>query len=435
MYRTLKTIRGSDKKKVRSKALAGLLKRIGGIEVPNADRIKNLQADTATYGEFADRALSLSAEPDTTALQNLPVDQLRALAGAHMGAMTQRQRALIDLGGGRGVDQLDDQSALEILGTPVWGQVGGKTQTEWLEKQFATLRVLRNALINAERQIVERRKRVNELIERAQKRLEEVAEQIREAGRTKRRLENAFEKVGDLSGPKAAEKARNIVAGLKGDIPDGIWKALKHAVGLTEPAQELKKELKQQINAVEDRQGPRVRERGALENRIIPALMGRRNALTEALDNEVIPSLTEVQGSVVDAVRTQLFPDFAGYQAAAGAGVLGGQIFDVHMSLRELGIRKILSVAQPEVGDTSERDELLKEIGRLTLQRSAVGGAPRDHAPGLPAVRPARRPVRRQVPHGRHRPRARRRGVRDDPAGRRGRVHPRPDGRDGCPVA
>ena len=401
MYRTLKTIRGSDKKKVRSKALKGLLKRIGGIEVPRQDQIANLQADTAMYGEFADRALSLSSEPDTTALQNLPVDQLRALAGAHMGAMTQRQRDLIDLGGGRSLDQLDDQSALEILGTPVWGQVGGKTQVEWLKKQFETLRVLRNALIKAERQIIERRKRVIELIEQAQKRLDAVEKQIDEAGRTKRRLENALEKVGDLSGAQAAKRARTIVAGLKGDIPDGIWKVLNQAVQTAKPAAELKKALRQQVKAVGDRQEPRVRERNALKNRIIPALTGRRNALTEALENEVVPSLTEVQGSVVDAVRKQLFPDFPGYQAATAAGVLGGQVFDVHMSLRDLGVRKVLSVPQPEVGEAeSESAELLKQLLREANLRTAVAERHFDVFKNFPVYSPTGVPFGGQFAQG-----------------------------------
>ena len=72
-------------------------------------------------------------------------------------------------------------------------------------------------------------------------------------------------------------------------------------------------------------------------------------------------------------------------------GTLGGSIFDAQMRLRELKLppQSLTDTAADTL--TSDRDELLKEIGRLTLQRSAVEKLHEITLQGLPGVRPARR--------------------------------------------
>lgn len=372
----LKIVRGADKKKLRDKALAGLMKRIEGMEIPHDDKIAELQAATAAQGEFASRASDLSIGLDSQQFQNLPVDALRGIAAAHFGGMTPRQQGMIDFSG-RALDGLDEDAMRSLLDIPIWGQVSGKTQVEWLELQLSTLSTLRNALIKAEAAIIKKREAVIKMIEQVQKRLAEIAEQIAEASQTRRRLEAAFKQIGELSGAKAPQRARQIVRNLKGDVPDGIWKALNEAADQAKPIPALKSEFKEQISAIGERQEGRKRERSALTKILgdeSTGLIGRREALTEALDggDGVRASLSEVQGIVSEDLRAKLL------DALPEVGALGGQIFEVQMSLRDLGVKNVLPVTVPEVGETaeaaaeSESAELLRELLRQANLRTAV---------------------------------------------------------------
>jgi hypothetical protein len=153
---------------------------------------------------------------------------------------------------------------------------------------------------------------------------------------------------------------------LKGDLPDGMWKALDAAVHTDRPARNLARELREQIRVISGRQDEREHNRTVLKDRIIPALVSKRDALT-TLRGETLTSLGEVQGIGSPMEWLGSLPDI---------GVLGGQIFDVQMRLRELAQpRERITDTVAEVAEESESAALLRELLREANLRTAVSQA------------------------------------------------------------
>ena len=114
--------------------------------------------------------------------------------------------------------------------------------------------------------------------------------------------------------------------------------------------------------AIKPEQAKNVSTRDALKDKIIPALKGKHGTLGENRST-MLDSLAEVQG--VGSPLTQM-------ATLPTPGTLGGSIFDVQMRLRELKMPPEALTDTLADTLTSDRDELLKEIGRLTLQRTRV---------------------------------------------------------------
>jgi len=369
---TMRKIRKSDKPKIRSKALKHLMKGISGIEVPNLDKIHKLQKDKARDDELAGRAADLSELLAPSEYQNFTVDQLRGLAGAHWAAMSERQQGVIDLSG-RSIAQLDEGALNELLSTPVWQKVQGKTQVEWLESELETMRVLRNLAIRTENRIEERRERVIKLIDKVRDQIRAINEVIS----TITHLENALDKAKDLSGKNAPAGARKIVANLKGKIIPSVWRSLNKAVHGDNPAAGLVGSLRDNLKGLRGTHPGRVKN--ALQTVLGDegsGLIGRRNALTAALtgDEGVRSMLTELQGSVPDKIRRKIF----GPGQLPALGVLGGTIFDIQKSLHDLGVKHVLTVPQADESAGSESAEILKGLLREANLRTAVSQAQYD---------------------------------------------------------
>lgn len=375
---TMRKIRKSDKPKIRHKALKHLMKGISGIEVPNLDRIHKLQKDSGKYDELANRASELSELLAPGEYQNFTVDQLRGLASAHWGSMPERQQQLLDFSG-RSIAQLDEGALNELLSTPVWQKVQGKTQVEWLESELETMRVLRNLAIRTEGRIEDRRDRVIKLIDRVRDQIRAINEVVSTIGH----LERALDKAKDLSGKHAPAGARKIVANLKGKIIPSVWRSLNKAVHGDNPAAGLVGSLKDNLKGLRGTHPGRVKN--ALQTVLGDegsGLIGRRNALTSALtgDEGVRSMLTELQGSVPDKLRRKIF----GPGKLPALGVLGGSIFDVQKSLHDLGVKHVLTVPQADESAGSERAELLATLLREANLRTAVSQAQYDVFRSMP---------------------------------------------------
>jgi hypothetical protein len=303
--RTLAKVRGSRGGRGRNRAVRALLGRINGIGLPmDIERnLTTLSGQANTFGEYADRAGQLSVTNDD--------------------------------------------------GTVIQGQVGGKTQTEWLTDQLQALFQWRNAIIDAEKIVVERRERTRELIEQARQRLNQVRAEIR-----------------------AAAKLRGQIAKRLGRVRERLQQARKHPrrnrqliTALTSRAGALRGE----ITGVDGEQRTRARVRDALKDRIIPELTGKREQLNIAR-GDLLTNLETVQGLGAPMDRLATLP---------AAGTLGGSIFDVQMRLSEL-------TRPPRITDTATADdggraETLAELLREANLRTQVSERQFDVLKNFPA--------------------------------------------------
>jgi TP901 family phage tail tape measure protein len=224
-------------------------------------------------------------------------------------------------------------------GEPILGVVGGKTEAQWITDQLATLFQLRNKLIRAEEIIVERRRQIAAMVERAQKRLKAIAEAIRAAAKVKRdhqgELETLEKRLGKAKKPATKKLIREEIKARRG-----------------------------KIKTISGQQRERERNRKIIKDRLIPALTGKRSALN-TLRGDTLSTLGEVQGIGGPMERLSTLP---------AVGVLGGQIFDAQIRLRDLA-EKPAAVTDTATGEESESAELLRQLLREANLRTAVSEA------------------------------------------------------------
>lgn len=186
------------------------------------------------------------------------------------------------------------------------GVVNGKTQAQWLTHQLDALFKWRNAIIRAEGIVAKRRELTARLIGQSRKRLATVVDRIRKIDGTRKRLNAQLVKA-----QKKPKRNRALIKGLKG-----------------------------RLHGLDAAERPLNRVRGALHDKIIPGLVNKRGALNTAR-GDLLDNLSTAQGPGSPMSRLARLP---------ALGVLGGQIFDVQMSLRDLAAPK------PAVTDTITDD-------------------------------------------------------------------------------
>jgi hypothetical protein len=206
----------------------------------------------------------------------------------------------------------DMASRAEQLGTVV----GGKDQTGWLNDQLSHLFALRNVLVDAESLVQARRDAYSKAIERAEKRLKRIQDEIEEAAKRRRKL------VRELGVERKRPK----------------------------PNRRKIRDLSRQVDLIDIRQGQRVAERKTLRGQIPDWKKSRSTLNTRRGD--LLTTLDDVQGVGSPTVRLPVLPR---------VGVLGGQILDVQLQLRD---------AQQRITDSSNQvsdgpgDEVLRQLLR-----------------------------------------------------------------------
>jgi TP901 family phage tail tape measure protein len=204
------------------------------------------------------------------------------------------------------------------------GKVNGKDQTGWLNDQLAHLFALRNTLIDAEKLVARRRNEYADAVDKAEKRLKRIAEDMRKAERKRK------------------------------DLVDRLRKERKRP----KPNKRRLRQLGNEIDQVDRNQRLRVAARNMLKGEL-PGWRKSRNGLTDRR-GELLTSLQDVQGIGSPMNRMVALPQ---------VGVLGGQIFDVQMLLKDAAER--VTDTNTPVTDTTRAD-LLARLLREANQRTAV---------------------------------------------------------------
>jgi TP901 family phage tail tape measure protein len=247
----VKKYTASESAKVRKATMKKILAKAGDIGLPVAMRraLKTHSEAASDFGEFADRAASLTDETSITeALQ----------------AEMERRQAL-----NLPFNDVDQQAMVNDM----VGKVGGKTQLDWLTDQLGALFNWRNAMIDAEQKIVQLREKVTEAIEIARKQLERVREQLKENHERKKRLEKRLETL--QKHPKRNKEAIKVT---KTQI-DNLGQTIKTREGV----------------------------RDNLKDKILPALTGRREMLNTSR-GEILSNVEEVQGRGAGMQRWPTLP-------------------------------------------------------------------------------------------------------------------------------
>jgi TP901 family phage tail tape measure protein len=241
-------------------------------------------------------------------------------------------------------DRAGQMSVTNDDGSVIEGVVGGKTQVQWLTEQLTALFQWRNRIIDAEKVVVEKREETRALIEQARERLTEVRAEIQAAGKTRGRLAKRLDRV-------------------RGRLADLRKHPKKNAAKIAEFTNRATG-LRASIATIDAAQAGRGRVRDALKDKILPAL-GEKRANLNTARGDLLSNLETVQGVGSPMGRLGALPE---------VGVLGGQIFDVQMRLRELTAEK------PKVTDSSTPDDdpskdALAQLLREANQRTAVSEA------------------------------------------------------------
>ena len=206
------------------------------------------------------------------------------------------------------------------------GLIAGKSEINFLEEELIKLMELRNRLLDQQEKLAARRKQIRELLETAQKHLAYYQQAVTAWGHVIRVQEAKLKELRKhpKKNKKEIESTRDLIMALKPEQKKTVF------------------------------------TRDSLRGKIIPALEGKLGGLRESHATSV-ESLEGIQGlgAPMDKMATQ--PDI---------GVLRGTIFATQLRLRELKAPPITTTA--EGATTSDRDDLLKEIGRLTMLRTAV---------------------------------------------------------------
>jgi TP901 family phage tail tape measure protein len=238
----------TSRAKVRKSVMSDFLDKSKDIGLPVTMRraLKKHSDEAARFGEFADRAASLTDET----------------------SITEALQAEMDRRGGNFPDG-DQQAMVDQMS----GRVSGKTQLDWLKDQLQALFNWRNAMIDAENKIVEIRNKVTEAIEFARKQVERIQKQLKENHERKDRLESRLKVL--QKHPKQNEKAIKVT----------------------------RAELKSLNEHIKIREG--VQDK--LKDPVIKGLVERRSALNTRR-GELISSLDEVQGSGAGMERWTTLP-------------------------------------------------------------------------------------------------------------------------------
>jgi hypothetical protein len=201
-------------------------------------------------------------------------------------------------------------------------KVQGYTEAAWLYSQLETLRKLRNALIDAQATVERHRKKMQKLLDDARKHLAKVRRQLQRDGQDKQRVEDRI---------SAEEKNQR-------KLKDAL------AAELDKPKQKRDKEkiarLRKQIE-----QSPKRIDELEQDLRRIDKRARQHGYVQSALRETILPGITEKVGGLGDS-HAELMDQLGSvhglgspltkYDKLPALGVLGGQIFDVQMRLRDM---------------------------------------------------------------------------------------------------
>jgi hypothetical protein len=298
--------------KIRKDAMKKLLKRTGDIGLPKAmQKALTVHSEAAAdFGEFAERAGSLTDE----------------------GAITEALQVELERRAALGLQFPDVDQAAMVDG--MLGRVQGKTQLDWLKDQLNELFNWRNAMIDAEKKIVELRDKVTKAIEIAKAQLERIRKTLRENEERKDRL---------------AKRLKELQ---------------KHPQRNKDAIKTTKTQLKNLSDTIQTREGVR----DGLLGLVGPdgALIKRRQTLNTAR-GDMLENLERIQGRGSGLQRWSALP---------GIGAVGGDIFTTRLAIQELTDKPIRVKAESST-DTATRPgaEELAELLRQANLRTAVSQA------------------------------------------------------------
>lgn len=350
---------GAKKGKKRRKALGSILDKVRDVGL-NENTFKRMQELTTEWNlmdENASNAASLNQDTSYQLVKDLndKINPYRILESTLSGD---------ELTVGSFPSELAARAKLAELLSGSLGRFQGKTEAEWLGSGPAAGALhkiwnLRNVLVNAQSQAVERIGTVNEMLRKAQERFEEVAKFVREVEKklhhnehlqdvnekdrqdNDRKQEKVKKDIDDAKSKLDAELAKP----KKKQRPDFITEQRRKIHGLTGNLDTLRdenKDLRKDRSKLMEHHGDLaikksrgVRERDALKDKVIPAMTDKIQSLSELSANilggggEGFDGLGTVQGSgsypmeVIDKL-----PEL---------GTFGGEIFRIQNELKNLG--------------------------------------------------------------------------------------------------
>ena len=225
-------------------------------------------------------------------------------------------------------DAAGQLSIEDAAGNSIPGTLAGRTEVDYLTDQLNALRDLRNKLIEAQEKLAARRQQIKALHEQAQRHFAYYQRAVTVWGHV---INVQEKKLADLrkhpkQNKKQIEAQRALVMNIKAE----------------------------QVKTVGTRDGLRT---------IMSKLGDKSSALGDSRGT-VKDSLGEVQGAGGPMGYLAELP-------LPGTSLITGSILTAQLRKLELGAKPTTDTSA--VTDiTSERDDLLRELGRLTLQRSAV---------------------------------------------------------------
>jgi hypothetical protein len=317
LSKLIKRYTATDSAKVRKGAMKKLLEKAGDIGLPVAMRraLKTHSEAASDFGEFADRAASLTDETSITeALQ----------------AEMERRQAL-----NLPFSDVDQQAMVNGM----VGKVGGKTQLEWLTDQLGALFNWRNAMIDAEQKIVQLREKVTEAIEIARKQLERVREQLKENHERKKRLEKRLETL-----QKHPQRNKEAIKVTKASL-----KGLNEHIGIREGV------------------------RDNLKDKIIPALTGRREMLNTSR-GEILSNVEEVQGRGAGMQRWPTLPAMS----ETGGSIFDTRLKIKELTDKPIRVTAEASTDTGDKPGAEELKELLRQANLRTAVSQAQYAVLRD---------------------------------------------------------
>jgi tape measure domain-containing protein len=299
--------------KVRKNTMKKILEQAGDIGLPVKMRkaLKTHSESASDFGEFADRAASLTDETSITeALQ----------------AEMERRQAL-----NLPFPDVDQQAMVNGM----VGKVGGKTQLDWLKDQLTALFNWRNAMIDAREKIRDLREKVHKAIEMARKRLKEIQESLKNTNKRKKDLEERLEKL-----QKHPKRNKEAIKATKDEL-----KTLKTPIGVRE-------------GIVEN-----------LKGKILPALTGRRDMLNTRSE-ELLTSISEVQGRGSNMRRWSALPAMS----ETGGTIFDTRLKIAELTDKPIRVTAE-AATDTTTPDTAAGTEELRELLRQANLRTAVSQA------------------------------------------------------------
>jgi TP901 family phage tail tape measure protein len=316
----IKKYTATESKKIRKNTMKKILAKAGDIGLPATMRkaLKTHSEAAADFGEFADRAASLTDET--------------SISEALQAEMERRQALNLPF------PDVDQQAMVNDM----VGRVGNKTQLDWLKDQLGALFNWRNAIIDAEKRITELRDKVTKAIEIAKAQLERVREQLKKNHEHKRRLEKRLETL--QKHPKQNKEAIKVTkASIKG---------LDKHIGIREGV------------------------RDNLREKIIPALTGKREQLNTSR-GELLSNLEEVQGRGASMDRMSALPNNLGDM---GGSIFDTRMRIRELTDKPIRVVAEASTDTGDKPGTEELKELLRQANLRTsvllAQRGIIDNMP-----------------------------------------------------------